>query len=429
MERPAAELSHIFRSMEVPLQVCESELHGKHVLAAAPIRAGDVLFEEVPLVSWPLTPLILHNVPFCWHCIRILREDIASIAKNTDAARAAKTTISSLPSTSSSTELASTGDDDGTLFCCEDCRAAAAVARRILSASVEAALRGFHDSESKRMSGLAPDDDFIPISVESVARCVVMVASRFIKTVVKQQLQGSLSTDTSNKACGMLHRIIFDAAVKPLNRLVEPPLGTKFAGFDVAEWCVVVKQALEPRLTAELWASCCTGTEVMPSWIAEVVEGLTSFSTLNTILGQLSINSQAINVVILLPSEKDKEEMGTASASSTTANSNLQGDSDGLSRPNEAAAMVGAGLYSLQSSFNHSCRPSAAVVHLNQTHEIAVRALRDIAEGEEVTISYLPSNLPLAERRQKLASYFFQCECERCREEEKLAQHCDPTSN
>jgi len=48
-----------------------------------------------------------------------------------------------------------------------------------------------------------------------------------------------------------------------------------------------------------------------------------------------------------------------------------------------------------------------------------VRALSDIAEGEEVCITYVPVSGNVQERRRKLNSYGFSCACARCGEDAK----------
>jgi hypothetical protein len=45
-------------------------------------------------------------------------------------------------------------------------------------------------------------------------------------------------------------------------------------------------------------------------------------------------------------------------------------------------------------------------------------ALCDIAPGEEVTISYVDEDAPLEERREMLAEYGFECECDKCTAEQ-----------
>jgi len=75
----------------------------------------------------------------------------------------------------------------------------------------------------------------------------------------------------------------------------------------------------------------------------------------------------------------------------------------------EAAFPVG-------SLFNHSCRPNATLYY-HEGRQI-VRAMRDIARGEEVTITYTDV-MNARTTRQKLLKekYKFECRCERCQEE------------
>lgn len=91
----------------------------------------------------------------------------------------------------------------------------------------------------------------------------------------------------------------------------------------------------------------------------------------------------------------------------------------------------GSGLYSQQSKINHSCQPNCEIVFPHSNHVLQVVALRDIAAGEEVTISYLDECMLTSSRhsRQKelKANYIFVCECERCAAE-KLTQK-DETSS
>nr|XP_002127168.1 SET and MYND domain-containing protein 5 isoform X1 [Ciona intestinalis] len=81
----------------------------------------------------------------------------------------------------------------------------------------------------------------------------------------------------------------------------------------------------------------------------------------------------------------------------------------------------GAGLYRIQSKCNHSCEPNAEVCFPNNNHRLAVKACRDIAAGEEITISYL-SQCQIARgcrsRQQYLKeNYLFHCCCSKCSEQ------------
>jgi SET domain-containing protein len=45
---------------------------------------------------------------------------------------------------------------------------------------------------------------------------------------------------------------------------------------------------------------------------------------------------------------------------------------------------------------------------------VRVEALRDVAEGEELCVSYIDETEPVAERAKALAAYGFVCACPRC---------------
>ncbi|KAI9722594.1 MAG: hypothetical protein M1812_001525 [Candelaria pacifica] len=62
---------------------------------------------------------------------------------------------------------------------------------------------------------------------------------------------------------------------------------------------------------------------------------------------------------------------------------------------------------------NHSCDPNAVVVF--DGPNLSFRPLRDIAHGEEITISYIDCTNPCAKRQGELRDrYFFTCACSKC---------------
>jgi len=78
----------------------------------------------------------------------------------------------------------------------------------------------------------------------------------------------------------------------------------------------------------------------------------------------------------------------------------------------------GAALYRLQSACNHSCDPNAEVTFPQNNNCLALVALRDIAAGEEICISYLEECQRSRSRhsRQKhlRENYVFLCQCDKC---------------
>src|SRR5271169_4792339 len=62
---------------------------------------------------------------------------------------------------------------------------------------------------------------------------------------------------------------------------------------------------------------------------------------------------------------------------------------------------------------NHSCNPNAAVVF--DGNIASVRSIKEIAESEQITISYIDNTFKRSTRRQRLrGQYYFECRCSGC---------------
>lgn len=82
-------------------------------------------------------------------------------------------------------------------------------------------------------------------------------------------------------------------------------------------------------------------------------------------------------------------------------------------------------MFSCLCTMNHSCTPNCLVAYDTTTAEkmggpaeACIFATKDIAPGEELTISYIDASLPLRERRELLAHYGFECQCSKCQFED-----------
>ncbi|KAM0252572.1 hypothetical protein ACHAQJ_007655 [Trichoderma viride] len=73
------------------------------------------------------------------------------------------------------------------------------------------------------------------------------------------------------------------------------------------------------------------------------------------------------------------------------------------------------GIFLEASRINHSCQHNAQNTWNANLGRITIHALRDIEEGQEITISYLGSTMEYAERQRLLKEKFhFDCGCELC---------------
>ncbi|KAI1341166.1 SET domain-containing protein [Xylariaceae sp. FL0016] len=85
----------------------------------------------------------------------------------------------------------------------------------------------------------------------------------------------------------------------------------------------------------------------------------------------------------------------------------LGGDDGDSERPHAA-------VYADVARINHACRPNAFVRWIPSSLAVRVVAARDIAVGEEVTLSYIPQNHTRAERQASLRRWGFACACSLC---------------
>ena len=73
------------------------------------------------------------------------------------------------------------------------------------------------------------------------------------------------------------------------------------------------------------------------------------------------------------------------------------------------------GVFLKMSRFNHSCVANAEYFWNEKENVREIRSISNIAEGEEITIRYIGTEvLDTNERRKKLAYYLFNCKCPAC---------------
>ena len=77
--------------------------------------------------------------------------------------------------------------------------------------------------------------------------------------------------------------------------------------------------------------------------------------------------------------------------------------------------------------FNHSCDPNLEIANL--TDGIYIRTRRDITEGEELCVSYIPDNIDYIERTGHLKAWFDECRCPICDAERKVRTSFMATEN
>lgn len=454
--KAAQELTTLFQRLDVACEVCITADEGKHVKATADLSSGYALVEEAPIVSWPTSSFLRLDIPFCFQCLRLQRHNVLAVASDGGA-----------PTVEGrwSTKLCSVC---GACFCSTECSDAAARAHRLLCSS----LRRLRSATATDVSSPTLHDS--DITVESLARCVVWIVCRLSTAIEQQgltheQLQSdyaSFRTESGGFRSGSsIVYQLFTQSVAPFTRLISPPNGTTFAGISLPAWRTIVREALcQSSVKLLLCSSGASFSEIqwaplhfddapisqsqstitpttaaaqsvapdptskrkggtaaqqpsLPSlWAEAVVQSIFSTDTLSTLVGQMELNGHAVNDFVF-PSS-------TCASASPPMQPTVSAPASGTDGAAKFEWVIkGAGLYTLLSSFNHSCNPNTAVQCVDGTSEIRLETIRPVRKGEELSITYipLPEGSTPAERRQQLKSYFFNCRCDRCVSEDVKA--------
>lgn len=86
-----------------------------------------------------------------------------------------------------------------------------------------------------------------------------------------------------------------------------------------------------------------------------------------------------------------------------------------------------SGLWLLPSFINHSCLPNSKSLEVGSA--MFIHASKPIKRGEEITISYFDTLVPLPWRRAMCSGWGFKCKCRRCILEHSLAKSLEPVIN
>ncbi|KAG9483979.1 hypothetical protein GDO78_009735 [Eleutherodactylus coqui] len=71
------------------------------------------------------------------------------------------------------------------------------------------------------------------------------------------------------------------------------------------------------------------------------------------------------------------------------------------------------------SLLNHSCDPNCVIIFEGKF--LHLRTIKEIPQGEELTISYIDVKMPSHMRQLQLQrQYCFTCDCQRCMSKEKV---------
>lgn len=231
--------------------------------------------------------------------------------------------------------------------------------QEFLSPEVLRTLR-LHDQQQHNNSKDAPveEDNENPIGLEALGRVVARVAA---------------TAASLHAAEGLGFEDAYAEACRPFLRLAAAEASDAHAAFDLVSASMQLQAALGPSISAALGS--------------EVAAALLGSDALAFFYGTLMRNAQSLLIW-------------------------------GAAQEGTLMVLRAAGLYVLQACCNHSCIPNCCVEN-GADACITLRAERDIAPGEELTITYVPLSLPQSRRQELLNNYRFVCDCSRCIEEKQ----------
>ena len=154
--------------------------------------------------------------------------------------------------------------------------------------------------------------------------------------------------------------------------------------------------------------------DFVPTWedVSGMVDNLSSLSPID----HSQMSRAAALLLAALPA--DVQERVPAAAvvsfmSRVNNNSHALSMASSSAAAASSAAHVGFGLFPLCSILNHSCYPNC--IYVSEGRRMCMRVIRDVREGEELTVNYVGLYASLEARRRELReSKKFVCECRRC---------------
>eukprot|EP00747_Dinoflagellata_sp_TGD_P113556 gnl/TRDRNA2_/TRDRNA2_171738_c1_seq1.p2 gnl/TRDRNA2_/TRDRNA2_171738_c1~~gnl/TRDRNA2_/TRDRNA2_171738_c1_seq1.p2 ORF type:complete len:124 (+),score=13.94 gnl/TRDRNA2_/TRDRNA2_171738_c1_seq1:167-538(+) len=74
----------------------------------------------------------------------------------------------------------------------------------------------------------------------------------------------------------------------------------------------------------------------------------------------------------------------------------------------------GTGFYPWIARCNHACNPNVKTYYDWNDSRLTAKALRPIAQGEQIFVTYIRLDYPVDIRQKFLKEYLFDCKCDKC---------------
>lgn len=413
------------------LRIFTDDVKGKGLCATRAIAADEVVHEETALCCSQNMDDFKDQVPVCAHCLKALETPRMQVARNTHRKKAAlHLPYHHLHMPDSVVPCLWAGTGCGEVFCSARCR--------------EAAVKAFHwVSCAGRMTPLQQQARHEFFAFDWVQNGVDYSDTAMLGLrIVAQAL-----------CAHRLHGCSLDDAFAPYAQLIRSPLTSFYFSYlmldsvpttaspaaEVAAHAAAFKASMaDPMSIPEVAAVYPAGGRDKAALCRESAALLARLFAMDgaesaffqerrwsELMGAVLLNGQDRSP----PSPYDLHRelvCGLADGEARMADfeKNLLQTTQLSDVADLSHSSRGQGIYGVGCLFNHSCDPNLNVQYAAVNDEtLSVVALRDVAAGEELTISYIDTSLPYMVRQQQLYEhYLFECRCARCVRESGEAQ-------
>ncbi|XP_063614347.1 histone-lysine N-trimethyltransferase SMYD5-like isoform X4 [Penaeus indicus] len=352
---------------------------GKGLFALKNFKAGEVIFEERPLVSCQFLWNAAYGYLACDYCMRPLE------TAEENACRLAQNPHLSLPYP----ECCDTKKDSliecpqcDASYCSRECRASA--------------WNQYH--ETLCLQSFTPDPSHPLVMLQEAWKqmhyppetACIMLLARIIATV----LQAADKEGATALFMQFCHRTVNE----------EEEIAHKLLGAEFHDQLEALRDLMEKAL----------GAPEVRHWLTP--EGFRSLVAL------VGTNGQGIGTSPLSRWVRNCDALEISAEEREKLDQLIDNIYDQLDK--EAGGFLnneGSGLYPLQSACNHSCDPNAMPTFPYNNFHLVMTAVKDIAAGEEICVSYLDECNLSRSRHSRInilrENYLFTCRCTKCNEQ------------